>query len=150
AFLQAGNAYYLATQILESMGIMDVSNYLTPPDQIPQPQPSPQEQMQLALMQEQVKQAGVQTQKMVSEVNLNQSKHEFEQMKAADEMTIRKQESASSQDRMADEHLLNSQKLQLEQRRLDIEQRKLEMKAQEMMIEAQMEARQSRPVAIGR
>lgn len=147
-FLQPNNAYYLATQLFESAGIMDVENFLTPPDKVPPPQPNPMEQMQLALMQEQVKQAGVGTQKMVSDVTISQQKHEFEQQKAADEMDIKRNESNSKQDAMADQSLIEEKKLQIEQEKLSIEREKNALKRQEMLIEAQIEARQQRAVSI--
>lgn len=147
-FLQPNNAYYLATQLFESAGIMDVENFLTPPDKLPPPQPDPMQQIQIALGQEQVKQAGVQTQKLVSDVTIAQQKHEFEQQKAADEMDIKRNESNSNQDRMADQTALEEAKLRIEQQRVDIEREKNALKRQEMLIEAQMESRQQRAVSI--
>lgn len=147
-FLQPNNAYYLATQLFESAGIMDVENFLTPPDKVPPPQPDPLQQIQIALGQEQVKQAGVQTQKLVSDVTIAQQKHEFEQQKAADEMDIRRNESNSTQDRMADQTSLEEAKVEIERQRLEIEREKNALKRQEMLIEAQMESRQHRAVSI--
>lgn len=147
-FLQPNNAYFLATQLFESAGIMDVQNYLTPPDKLPPPQPDPMQQIQLALGQEQVKQAGVATQKMISDVTINQQKHEFEQQKAADEMDIKRNESNSKQDQMADMSALEEAKLAIEREKLNIEREKNALKRQEMMIEAQMESRQQRGVSI--
>lgn len=148
-FLQPNNAYYLATQLFESMGIYDTENYITPLDKIPPPQPDPMQQLTIQQMQEQIKQIGVQTQKIISDVTNESKKSEFEQQKAADEMQMRIQESRSKQDFDADKMGLEERKLAIEERRLEIEREKLELKRQEMLVEAQIEARQGRAVAIG-
>lgn len=152
AFLQSGGAYHMATQILESLGIHDVENYLTPPDQLPPPQPDLLHEAEVALAQEKVKQTQVETQKIVSEVTLAQQKHEFEQQKAADDTDIKKNESLSSQDRAADEMSLKEKQIMLEHerdlQRIQIEHDKNRLKQQEMLIEAQMENQQKRAVSI--
>lgn len=147
-FLQPNNAYHLATQLFESAGIMDIENYLTPLDKIPPKQPTPLEAAQIALAQEQVKQAGVGTQKLVADLTMAQQKQEFEQQKAADEMDIKRNESNSKQDQLADTTALEEAKLEIEREKLRILRETNELKRQEMLIEAQMEARQQRPVSI--
>lgn len=149
-FLQPNNAYYLATQLFESMGIYDTENYITPLDKIPPPQPDPMQQLTIQQMQEQIKQIGVQTQKIISDVTNEAKKSEYEQMRAADEMQMRLQESRSKQDFDADKMGIEERKLRLEEMRLEIEREKVELKRQEMLVEAQIEARQARPVSIGR
>lgn len=149
-FLQPQNAYYLAAQLFESMGVYDVENYLTPLDQIPPPQPDPIQQLTIQQLQEQVKQIGVQTQKLISDVNNEDRKSEFEQQKAADEMTLKVQESRSTVDMNAEKMALERAKLDLERERIALEREKIELKRQEVLVEAQLEARQDRPVGIGR
>lgn len=148
-FIQPNNAYYLATQMFESMGIFDTENYLTPLDKIPAPQPDPVQQLTIQQMQEQIKQLGVQTQKIVSSVTTENQKAEFEQQRAADEMQLKIQKSKSDEALKADEMSLKERELQIEERKLELEAQKLELKRQEMLLEAQIEARQGRPVAIG-
>lgn len=148
-FIQPENSYYLATQMFESMGVFDTENYLTPLDRIPPPQPDPMQQLQIQQMQEQIKQIGVQTQKLISDVTNDSKKSEFEQQKAADEMQMRLQESRSTQAMNADKMTMEERKLALDERKLELESQKLELKRQEMLLEAQIEARQGRPVAIG-
>lgn len=149
-FMQPENAYHMAREMFESMGVFDVENYLTPLDQIPPPQPDPMQQLQIQQMQEQIKQIGVQTQKLISDATSESKKSEFEQQKAADEMQLRLQESRSLQDMNADKMSIEERKLALEERRIQLESDKIELKRQEMLVEAQIEARQSRPVSIGR
>lgn len=148
-FIQPNNAFYLAGQMFESMGIFDTENYLTPLDKIPAPQPDPIQQLTIQQMQEQIKQIGVQTQKFISEVTNDTRKSEFEQQKAADEMQLKIQKSKSEQALNADKMSLNERELQIEERKLELEAQKLELKRQEILLEAQIEARQDRPVAIG-
>lgn len=152
AFLQSSGAYYLATQMLESLGIPDVENYLTPPDQLPPPQPDPMQELNVAMAQEKVKREQVETQRIIAETTLSQQKHEFEQQKAADEMDIRRNESNSKQDQMADQSNIEQKRLMLEHerdlQRIQIEHDKNRLKQQEMLIEAQMENQQKRAVAI--
>ncbi|UIW10601.1 portal protein [Aeromonas phage BUCT695] len=149
-FLQPNNAYYLATQMFESMGIYDIENYITPLDKLPPPQPDPMQELTIQQMQEQIKQIGVQTQKLISDVQNESRRAEFEQMKAADEISLRREESRSSQDEMAERMSLEERKMELEAMRIQLEKEKIELKRQEMLIEAQIEARQGRAVSIGR
>lgn len=148
-FMQPNNAYFLAQQLFETMGIYDTENFLTPLDKIPPQQPDPMQMAQLTLMQKQAQQLDVGNQKTVNEVQLNNKRFEFEQQKAADDHFIRKQESASNQDMNADKMSLEQQRVQLEHLRIQLQQQELQMKQQEQMIEAQIEARQNRPVSLG-
>ena len=149
-FLQPQNAYHLAAQLFESMGVYDVENYLTPLDQIPPPQPDPIQELTIQQLQEQIKQIGVQTQKLISDVNNEDRKSEFEQQRAADEMSLKMGESKSNADMNAEKMALERAKLDLERDRVNLEREKIELKRQEMLMEAQIEARQVRPVSIGR
>lgn len=148
-FLQPQNAYYLAAQMFESMGVYDVENYLTPLDQIPPPQPDPVQQLTIQQMQEQIKQVGVQTQNLIANMTEAAKRSDFEQQKAADEMAMKQDESRSKSDYEADKMDLERMKLQIELQKLEIEREKVDLKRQEMLLEAQIEARQQRPVAIG-
>ncbi|QDH46482.1 putative portal protein [Aeromonas phage LAh_9] len=149
-FFQDNNAYHMGSQLLESLGLYDVENFITPLDKLPEPQPNPAEQAQLQLMMEQVKNAQVMTQKLMSDIQNEREKLVFEQQKAADEMTMRKEESLSKQDESADKVSLEAQRLELERLRLELEEQKIELKRQTMLIEAQMESRQARAVDLGR
>lgn len=152
AFLQAQGAYHLASEMLKSMGIYDVENYLTPPDKLPPPQPDPMHEAEVALAQEKVKYQQVETQKVVATITLDQQRHEFEQQKAADDTDIKKNESMSTQDRNADEMSLKEKQIMLEHerdlQRIQVEHDKNRLKQQEMLIEAQMENDQKRAVSI--
>lgn len=148
-FLQPQNAYYLATQLFESMGIYDTENYVTPLDQIPPPEPDPVQQLTIEQLQNTVEQIKVQTQKIVSDVANENKRVDFEQIKAADEYSMRREESRSKQDMEADKMEIELLKLQNERERLSLEKERIELKKQEMLIEAQLEARQERAVSLG-
>lgn len=148
-FLQPNNAYYLATQLFESMGIYDTENYVTPLDQIPPPEPDPVQQLTIEQLQNTVEQIKVQTQKIVSDVTNENKRVDFEQIKAADEYSMRREESRSKQDMEADKMEIELLKLQNEKERLSLEKERIELKKQEMLIEAQLEARQERAVSLG-
>lgn len=148
-FMQPQNAYYMATQLFESMGIYDTENYVTPLDQIPPPEPDPVQQLTIEQLQNTVEQIKVQTQKIVSDVTNENKRVDFEQIKAADEYSMRKEESRSKQDMEADKVEIELLKLQNEKERLSLEKERIELKRQEMLIEAQLEARQERAVSLG-
>ena len=148
-FMQPQNAYYLGTQLLESMGIYDVQNYLTPPEQIPPPQPNPVEEMNVQNLAEMIKKTQAETQKIISDITETQQKLQFEQVKTADEFNMRREESLSKQDEAADKMSIEERKLQLQQQELMLKERELELKRQEILIEAQLEAKQKRGVGLG-
>lgn len=143
SFFLPNNAYHMASEIFQSMGVYDVQNYITPLDQIPPPQPDPAQEIQLQMLQEQLKALQTQTQKVVSDVAREDRKFDFEQMKAADDVHMRREEALSRQDEMAE-------RMSLEEQRIEIERQKVLLKEQELLIEAQMEAMQGRPVALGK
>lgn len=149
-FLQPTNAYFAAAQFMESMGIYDVENFLTPLDKIPPPQPDPAQEMQMAMLQEQVKALQVQNQKILADVQNDRMKSDFEQMKAADDIDLRRQESLSKQDKMSDDMSLEERKLMLAEREVAVKERLADLKEQEILIEAQIEAKQGRAVGLGR
>jgi len=155
-FFQPNNAYFLAAQMMESMGITDVENFITPLDKIPPPQPDPMQEMNMQAMQEQIKQLQVTTQKMVQEVMQDNRKAEFEQIKAADEISIRRGESQAKQEEITLKMSIDERKLMLDERRIAIEeqlagiqQEKNDIKREELLLEAQLEERMQRPVALG-
>jgi len=75
---QAQNAYALMKDALKAQGIMNVEEYLTPPDQLPQQQPDPMQQMQVQMAQKQLELSERQT--AVAEQN-NQIKAKVEKAK---------------------------------------------------------------------
>jgi hypothetical protein len=149
-FIQPQNSYYMATQIFEAMGIFDVQNYLTPLEDLPPPQPDPLQELTLQTAAETIKQTQAATQKILSDITEAQQKLQFEQVKAADDFAMRKEESLSKQDEAADKMGVEERKLQIEQMKLQLERDKLELKRQEIMIEAQLENKHNRPVGLGR
>ncbi|MGL5377207.1 MAG: portal protein, partial [Cetobacterium sp.] len=149
-FFQPQNAYNLGVQILEAMGIYDVENFATPLDQVPPPQPNPAEELQLQMLQATLQETQAKTQKLVSDTMQEAQLFEFEQFKAADDVSIRKEESMSKQDLMVDQMRIEERKLQIEETKLRLKEMELRLKEQEIMIEAQLESSQQRPVGLGR
>ncbi|MGL5013937.1 MAG: cell envelope integrity protein TolA [Bacteroidales bacterium] len=142
-FFLPNNAYHMASEIFQSMGVYDVQNYITPLDQIPPPEPDPAQEIQLQMLQEQLKALQTQTQKLVADVSREDRKLEFEQTKAADEVHMRREEAMSRQDEMAD-------KMSVEERKLQIKEAELELERQKLILESQIEIEQGRGVSIGR
>jgi len=83
---QPQNAYALVKDVMEKAGIMNVSDYLTPPDQLPPPQPDPAQEMQMQMAQKQIelqeRQTAVAEAKAQVDAQIAQMKMELEQMKA--------------------------------------------------------------------
>lgn len=150
SYLQPNNAYYLGTQLLESLGIYDIQNYITPPEQIPPPPPNPVEEMNIQNLSEMIKKTQAETQKIIAEIMDAQERAQFEQVKTADEFNMRREESLSKQDEAADKMSIEERKLMLQEKELLLKERELELKRQEILIEAQLENRQKRSVGLGR
>ncbi|MGL5013224.1 MAG: portal protein [Bacteroidales bacterium] len=142
-FFLPNNAYHMASEIFQSMGVYDVQNYITPLDQIPPPEPDPAQEIQLQMLQEQLKALQTQTQKIVSDVSREDRKLEFEQLKSADDMHMRKEEAMSRQDEMVD-------KMTIEEKLVSIKEAQLELDRQKLILETQIEMEQGRAVSIGR
>ena len=83
---QPQNAYALIKDAMEQAGILNVSDYLTPPDQLPQPEPDPAQQMQMEMAQKQIelqeRQTAVAEAKAQVDAQVAQMKMQLEQMKA--------------------------------------------------------------------
>jgi len=78
--------YAMLKTILEHQGILNVEEFLTPPDQLPPPQPDPQQQMeqQMAMKQLEIqeRQVAVAEMKAQTDAQLAAAKIEIDRMKA--------------------------------------------------------------------
>ena len=83
---QPQNAYTLVKDTMEKAGILNVSDYLTSPDQLPPPQPDPAQEMQMQIAQKQIelqeRQTAVAEAKAQVDAQVSQMKLQLEQMKA--------------------------------------------------------------------
>ena len=83
---QPQNTYALIKDAMEQSGILNVSDYLTSPDQLPPPQPDPAQEMQMAMAQKQIelqeRQTAVAEAKAQVDAQVAQMKLQLEQMKA--------------------------------------------------------------------
>ena len=147
------NANYLMQELVKSMGIIDVMNYVTPIAQIPPPQPNPAQELEMMKLQADIeetkanaadKQASAQLemmklelekmrfqseqQKSVAEMEQQAAKFQFEQEKAADDMDVKQAESESRQDELSDKMTLQRQELSIKERELVIKERELGIK----------------------
>jgi hypothetical protein len=82
----AQNRYQLMKKMLEAQGILNVEDYLTPPDKLPPPQPDPmqvmQQQMTAKQMELQERQTAVAEQRVQNDALATQSKVELDLAKA--------------------------------------------------------------------
>ena len=80
------NRYQLMKKMLEAQGILNVEDYLTPPDRLPPPQPDPAQQMQQQMaakqMELQERQTMVAEQRVQNDAMATQSKVELDLAKA--------------------------------------------------------------------
>ena len=80
------NRFMMLKNVLEQQGILNVEEYLTPPNQLPPPQPDPaaEMQMQMAAKQLELQERQTQLAEMKAQVDaqMAQMKLELEQMKA--------------------------------------------------------------------
>ena len=80
------NRYMLMKKFLEAQGILNVEDYLTPPDQLPPPQPDPAQQMQAQMAQKQMelqeRQTAVAEQRVQVDAMNSQAKIELDGVKA--------------------------------------------------------------------
>ncbi len=182
---QPTNANHLAKELTESLGFYDVDNYVTSVENIPQPQPDPMEaqvkQLELQKMQleiaktqaetqeiqvkAQLEAARIQLQKMQTQKEL--AELQFTQEKAADDMRVRQEDSASGTSDRAISAARENTKIEMEARKISIEEkrlalesqnltanvelkkRELDIKEKEILLEAQLEAAQDRQVGLG-
>ena len=83
---QPQNTYALIKDVMEQSGILNVSDYLTSPDQLPPPEPDPAQEMQMAMAQKQIelqeRQTAVAEAKAQVDAQVAQMKLQLEQMKA--------------------------------------------------------------------
>ena len=82
----AQNRYQLMKKMLEAQGILNVEDYLTPPDRLPPPQPDPAQQMQQQMamkqMELQERQTAVAEQRAQNDAMATESKIELDGVKA--------------------------------------------------------------------
>lgn len=102
---QAQNAYALMKDALQHQGILNVEEYLTPPDQMPPQQPDPMEQMQVQMAQKQLelseRQTAVAEQKAALQAQIEQAKMQLAALKhqddgahKADQMELKEEQQA--------------------------------------------------------
>lgn len=89
---QPQNQYSLIKDVMELTGIMNVADYLTPPDQLPPPQPDPAAEMQMQMAQKQLeiqeRQTALAEMKAQMDAQMAQMKLELDAMKAQAQMAI--------------------------------------------------------------
>mgnify|MGYP001327512711 CR=1 FL=1 len=90
---QAQNAYALMKDALKHQGILNVEEYLTPPDQLPPPQPDPAAEMQMQMAQKQLelseRQTSVAEQKAQLEAQIAQDKLRLQMLQYQDDSALK-------------------------------------------------------------
>lgn len=88
----AENQFKLMAHVMENNGIKNVSDYLTPPDQLPPPQPDPAQEMAMQMQQKQMELQERQTQiaemKAQMDAQIAQMKMQLDTMKAQQNFAI--------------------------------------------------------------
>jgi len=83
---QLPNRFAMMKEALQKQGILNVEEFLTPPDQLPQPQPDPMQEMQTQMAQKQLelqeRQQQLAEMKVQMDGQMNQMKLELDKMKA--------------------------------------------------------------------
>ena len=83
---QLPNRYAMMKEALQKQGILNVEEFLTPPDQLPPPQPDPMQEMQTQMAQKQLelqeRQQQLAEMKVQMDAQMNQMKLELDKMKA--------------------------------------------------------------------
>ena len=107
---QPQNAYALMRDAMRNQGIMNVEEYLTPPDQLPPPQPDQSAEMQMQMVAKQLeiqdRQTAVSERKADLEAQIAQAKLELDTLKAQNDLAIR----SDSQD-LKEEQFMHKQRI---------------------------------------
>ena len=114
---QPQNAYALVKDVMEKAGIMNVSDYLTPPDQLPPPQPDPAQEMQMKMAQKQIelqeRQTAVAEAKAQVDAQIAQMKMELEQMKAQAQHALQSDNQDLKEQQFKFKQFIDSSELQI-------------------------------------
>ena len=114
---QPQNAYALVKDVMEKAGIMNVSDYLTPPDQLPPPQPDPAQEMQMQMAQKQIelqeRQTAVAEAKAQVDAQVAQMKIELEQMKAQAQHALQSDNQDLKEQQFKFKQFIDSSELQI-------------------------------------
>ena len=114
---QPQNAYALVKDVMEKAGIMNVSDYLTPPDQLPPPQPDPAQEMQMQMAQKQIelqeRQTAVAEAKAQVDAQIAQMKMELEQMKAQAQHALQSDNQDLKEQQFKFKQFIDSSELQI-------------------------------------
>ena len=114
---QPQNAYALVKDVMEKDGIMNVSDYLTPPDQLPPPQPDPAQEMQMQMAQKQIelqeRQTAVAEAKAQVDAQIAQMKMELEQMKAQAQHALQSDNQDLKEQQFKFKQFIDSSELQI-------------------------------------
>jgi hypothetical protein len=114
---QPQNAYALVKDVMEKAGIMNVSDYLTPPDQLPPPQPDPAQEMQMQMAQKQIelqeRQTAVAEAKAQVDAQVAQMKMELEQMKAQAQHALQSDNQDLKEQQFKFKQFIDSSELQI-------------------------------------
>lgn len=113
---QAQNAYALMKDALKAQGILNVEEYLTPPEQIPPAQPDPAQQMQMQMAQKQLelqeRQTAVAEQKNQIQARVEKAKAELAASKFQEDGVIKADQQQLKEDQF--EHQVELDKAELE------------------------------------
>lgn len=105
--------YEVLTRGLEKRGIEDITNILTPPDQMQPPEPSQQEQMQMKQMEMQLQYLQAQAQSMIMKAESDRMKAEAELLRAQTDAQFRQATSQIGAERLGLEKFVALEEIEL-------------------------------------
>ena len=121
---QMPNRFALMRDALKRQGILNVEEYLTPPDQLPQPQPDPMAQMQQQLAAKQIelqeRQTAVAELKVQIDAQQAQMKQNLEEMKAEADHALKSDQLDLKEEQFAHKQRVDQAELDLARQADDI------------------------------
>ena len=121
---QLPNRYNMMKEALQKQGILNVEEFLTPPDQLPPPQPNPVEQMQTEMAQKQLelqeRQQELNEMKMQIDAQMTGMKLELEKMKAESSHALSSDNQDLKEEQFAHKKYIDESELEVLKRTQDV------------------------------
>ncbi len=121
---QLPNRYNMMKEALQKQGILNVEEFLTPPDQLPPPQPNPVEHMQTEMAQKQLelqeRQQELNEMKMQIDAQMTGMKLELEKMKAESSHALSSDNQDLKEEQFAHKKYIDESELEVLKRTQDV------------------------------
>ena len=114
---QLPNRFNMMKQALQKQGILNVEEYLTPPDKIPPPEPDKMEEMQMQMAQKQLelqeRQTALGEMKVQMEGQMKQMKQELDKMKAESSHSLASDNQDLKEEQLAHKKFIDTAELEV-------------------------------------